>query len=114
MIDGRAIRDADLAKLESLECLKSLTIIDCPITDEGVRSLINAGELEELARGQYVCPVDLARSYVGTGNEDRALAWLNQAADLRCARLIWTVIDPSFESVWTDQRFSAIRSRMNL
>jgi tetratricopeptide (TPR) repeat protein len=73
-----------------------------------------AGELEELARGQYVCPVDLARSYVGIGNEDRALAQLRQAADLRCGRLIWTSIDPSFESVWRDERFSAIRSRMNL
>jgi len=73
-----------------------------------------AGELEELARGQYVCPIDLARSYVGIGNEDRALAWLQHAADLRCGRLIWTVIDPSFESVWRDERFSVIRSRMNL
>ena len=73
-----------------------------------------AGELEELARGQYVCPVDLARSYVGIGNGDRALAWLQQAADLRCGRLIWTGIERSFESVWRDERFSAIRSRMNL
>jgi hypothetical protein len=73
-----------------------------------------AGELEELARGRYVCPVDLARSYIGIGNKDRALARLHQAADLRCGRLIWTVIGPSFESVWTDERFSAIRSRMNL
>jgi serine/threonine-protein kinase len=71
-------------------------------------------ELEELARGQYVCPVDLARSYVGIGNEDRALVRLQQAADLRCSRLIWSGIDPSFEPVWRDERFSAIRSRMNL
>jgi serine/threonine-protein kinase len=73
-----------------------------------------AAELEELARGQYVCPVDLARSYVGIGNEDRALVRLQQAADLRCGRLIWSGIDPSFEPVWRDERFSAIRSRMNL
>jgi tetratricopeptide (TPR) repeat protein len=73
-----------------------------------------AEKLEELARGQYVCPVDLARIYVGIRNKDRALARLHQAADLHCGRLIWTVIDPSFESVWTDERFSAIRSRMNL
>src|SRR5215472_6325214 len=73
-----------------------------------------AEELEELARDQYVCPVDLARIYVRIGNKDRALARLHQAADLRCGRLIWTVIDPSFESVWTDERFSAIRPRMNL
>jgi serine/threonine-protein kinase len=71
-------------------------------------------ELEELARGQYVCPVDLARSYVAIGNEDRALVRLQQAADLRCGRLIWSGIDPSFEPVWRDERFSAIRSRMNL
>ena len=73
-----------------------------------------AEELEGLAQSQYVCPVDLARIYLGIGNKDRALARLHQAADLRCGRLIWTVIDPSFESVWTDERFSAIRSRMNL
>jgi TolB-like protein len=73
-----------------------------------------AEELEGLARSQYVCPVDLARIYLGIGNKDRALARLHQAADLRCGRLIWTVIDPSFEPVWTDERFSAIRSRMNL
>jgi hypothetical protein len=73
-----------------------------------------AEELEELARGQYVCPIDLARIYVGIGNKDHALARLHQAADLHCGRLIWTVIDPSFESVWTDERFSVIRSHMNL
>ena len=79
------------------------------------RKASNIGEeLEELAQGQYVCPVDLARTYVGIGNKDRALARLHQAADLRCGRLIWVVIDPSFESVWTDERFSAVRSRMNL
>jgi len=73
-----------------------------------------AEELEELARSQYVCPVDLARIYIGIGNKDRALARLHQAADLRCGRLIWAVVDPCFESVWADERFSAIRSRMNL
>ena len=73
-----------------------------------------AEELEELARGRYVCPIDLARIYVGIGNKDHALARLHQAADLHCGRLIWTVIDPSFESVWRDERFSVIRSRMNL
>jgi serine/threonine-protein kinase len=73
-----------------------------------------AKKLEDLARDQYVCPVDLARIYVGIGDKDRALGRLHQAADLHCGRLIWTVIDPSFELVWTDERFSTIRSRMNL
>jgi hypothetical protein len=45
-----------------------------------------AEELEELARGQYVCPIDLARIYVGIGNKDHALARLHQP-------LICTVVD---------------------
>jgi adenylate cyclase len=42
-----------------------------------------AGELEELARGQYVCPLDLARIYIGIGNKDRR--WLGFIKRLICA-----------------------------
>jgi serine/threonine-protein kinase len=71
-------------------------------------------KLEQFSRSGYVCPLDLARAYLGIANNERTLTYLEKAAERRCGRLISAVVDPAYDLVRPDARFSALRLRMNL
>jgi len=73
-----------------------------------------AEELERRSRSGYICPLDLARAYLGTGNHNQTLTYLEKAAERCCGRLISAIVDPTYDSVRPDPRFTALRSRMNL
>jgi hypothetical protein len=47
---------------------------------------------------------------------DRAqtLTYLEKAAERRCGRLIWAVVDPTYDLVRRDPRFARLRAGMNL
>jgi len=72
------------------------------------------GKLEQLSRSGYVCPLDLARAYLGIANNDQTLTYLEKATERRCGRLISAIVDPAYDLVRPDSRFSAIRLQMNL
>jgi TolB-like protein/Flp pilus assembly protein TadD len=79
------------------------------------KKAVNIAEaLEQRSRSGYVCPLDLARTYLGIGNNNQTLTYLEKAAERRCGRLISAVVDPTYDSVRSDSRFTALRSRMNL
>jgi adenylate cyclase len=71
-------------------------------------------KLEQRSRSGYVCPLDLARAYLGMGNKGQTLTYLETAVERRCGRLISAVVDPTYDPVRSDSRFTALRSRMNL
>ena len=73
-----------------------------------------AEKLEQLSRSGYVCPLDLARAHFGIANNDEALTYLENAAERRCGRLISTVVDPTYDSLRSNARFSTLLLRMNL
>ena len=71
-------------------------------------------ELEKLSQVRYVCPLDLARVYVGMSDRNQILTYLEKAAERRCGRLISAVVDPTYDLVRSDPRFARLRARMNL
>jgi TolB-like protein/tetratricopeptide (TPR) repeat protein len=73
-----------------------------------------AEELEQRSRSGYVCPLDLARAHLGMDNSNKTLTYLETAVQRRCGRLISAVVDPAYDSVRSDSRFTALRLRMNL
>ena len=73
-----------------------------------------AEELEQRSRSGYVCPLDLARAHSGMDNSNQTLTYLEKAVERRCGRLISAIVDPTYDSVRSDHRFTALRSRMNL
>jgi len=73
-----------------------------------------AEKLNQLSQAGYVCPLDLARAALGTGDKNQALAYLETAAERRCGRLMSTIVDPTYDLVRPDSRFTALRVRMNL
>ena len=71
-------------------------------------------ELEELSQSRYVCPLDLARVYLGMSDRGQTLTYLEKAAERRCGRLISAVVDPTYDFVRSDPRFARLRAGMNL
>ena len=78
------------------------------------KALAIVEELEKRSQSRYVCPLDLAKAYLGMSDRAQTLAYLEKAAERRCGRLIWAVVDPTYDLVRRDPRFARLRAGMNL
>lgn len=72
------------------------------------------GQLQALSKSQYVPAFDVAVVYIGLGDKDRALDWLEKACQERSAWLIWIKVDPRFDALHADLRYRELLSRMGL
>jgi hypothetical protein len=59
-------------------------------------------------------PLPIAADYAGLGQRDKALEWLEKAADSRVPQMIWIQFQASFDSLHGTARYQAVRSRMHL
>ncbi|MBI4538400.1 MAG: tetratricopeptide repeat protein [Gemmatimonadetes bacterium] len=69
-------------------------------------------QLGERAERGYVSPTLLALVRLGLGEEDEALALLEQACDVRAADLIWINERPTFDPIRSHPRFARLVERM--
>jgi DNA-binding winged helix-turn-helix (wHTH) protein/tetratricopeptide (TPR) repeat protein len=65
-------------------------------------------ELGQLSKQRYVCPYDIACLHVGLGEKDQALRWLQSAYEARSSWLFFLAVDPAFDSLRPDPRFTAL------
>jgi len=70
-------------------------------------------ELNEFARYRYVAPSLFVHAYVGVGDKERALTWLEKAYEERDCELRHLKIDPTLDPLRSEPRFQAILRRMN-
>jgi TolB-like protein/Tfp pilus assembly protein PilF len=70
--------------------------------------------LETKAARQYVSNVELARLRIHAGDVGRTIEYLVEAYSQRESSLVYTAIDPQFRPVWDDERYLALRHKMNL
>jgi serine/threonine protein kinase/Tfp pilus assembly protein PilF len=68
---------------------------------------------ERISRGEYVAPTELAVIHIGLGEREQALDWLERHEADRGAR-IFLKVDPIFDSVRSDRRFTRILRRLGL
>jgi TolB-like protein/Flp pilus assembly protein TadD len=73
-----------------------------------------AEKLEATAKVRYVSPVDIARIYAGLGAKELAFDWLHKAYRDHSDHLLKLGVDPSFDSVRSDPRFSDLLRRVGL
>jgi tetratricopeptide (TPR) repeat protein len=71
-------------------------------------------ELEGISKRRYVSPVAIARIHLGLGERDRLFALLQKAYEDRSDHLLWLGVDPAFDSVRGDERFSDLMRRVGL
>jgi eukaryotic-like serine/threonine-protein kinase len=71
-------------------------------------------QLKERSSQTYVQPSLIATIYVGLGQRDQALDWLQKAYEDRSAGLVYLKIDPAFDDIRSDPRFVDLLRRIGL
>lgn len=69
-------------------------------------------QLNELGRSHYVSPYHFAVVYTGLGERAQALDYLERAADERFNWLVFLKVEPIFDSLHSEPRFSALVQRV--
>lgn len=59
-------------------------------------------------------PLTIAATYMGLGEPENSLKWLEKCTQDRVPQMIWILNHPVFEPVRGDSRFQSIREKMNL
>src|SRR5581483_3705363 len=70
--------------------------------------------LQELATTRYVSPFEFGVIHFALGHIDEAFEWLNKACQDRCFELLSIKVDPRFDALQGDPRFSAIAEQLGL
>jgi eukaryotic-like serine/threonine-protein kinase len=71
-------------------------------------------ELNGLAKQRYVAPHFFAGIYIGLGEHDRAIEYLEKSCAEHCHWLIYLHIDPSVDDLRSDPRFRDVLRRVGL
>jgi TolB-like protein/Tfp pilus assembly protein PilF len=70
--------------------------------------------LEKRSRESYVSPLSTAFVFLGLGNKDETFRRLEQALEQQSRPLVWINVDPRFERLRSDPRFSHLLQRIGL
>lgn len=70
--------------------------------------------LENLSKQRYISPYTIAVIYAGLNEYEQALEWLEKAYESRDVWLVWLKVNPRFEKLRTDARFSGLLRRIGL
>lgn len=70
--------------------------------------------LEELSQSEYVPPSKLAVAYLGVGDRERALSYLQTAVERHDDRLVYFANDVHFRNLMGDSRFRHIAEQVGL
>jgi serine/threonine-protein kinase len=71
-------------------------------------------ELAELATRRYVSPFEFASIYFALNQEELGFDWLRKAVQDRCFELLSIKVDPRFDSLKTDTRFTCVFKQLGL
>jgi tetratricopeptide (TPR) repeat protein len=71
-------------------------------------------ELLTRAKTEYVSAWAIAVIYIGMGETDSAMEWLEKAYQDRNASLVWLKVNPEFDPIRSDPRFKDLLARLKL
>jgi eukaryotic-like serine/threonine-protein kinase len=71
-------------------------------------------EIQEMSRKHYVSPYSLARLHVGLGESDQAFENLEKAFEQRQGILCYLRVEPAFDNIRKDPRFTSLLERLGL
>jgi tetratricopeptide (TPR) repeat protein len=70
--------------------------------------------LRKQAKQRYVPPHVIAKIYIGLGEKEHAIQWLEKAYDDRGDSSTWLNSDPAFDELRSETRFQDLRRRVGL
>jgi len=71
-------------------------------------------QLKKQARQRYVPPYIMARTYVGLGEKEQAIEWLEKSYENREDAIIWLNSDPALDGLRSEPRFQDLVRRVGL
>ncbi len=71
-------------------------------------------ELKVASKQRYVSPFNFALIYIGLGDKDQAFEWLNKTFEENPYRIAFIKVQPRFDSLRSDPRFTDLLRRMKL
>ena len=79
--------------------------------DEAVRVL---DELKGLSKQRYVSPYHIAMVYSGLGDKEQVFLWLEKAYEDRSQFMTLLKVEPKFDGLRSDPRFTDLMRRVGL
>jgi TolB-like protein len=83
------------------------------VVGEGQKARKVLEDLKELSKERYVSPYDVALIYVGLGEHDEAITWLQKAYNERSFYFVLANVEPRLDRLRTDPSFAELLRRMN-
>jgi TolB-like protein/tRNA A-37 threonylcarbamoyl transferase component Bud32 len=123
---GRVLSEQHLHQQAAVELQRAITLSNGSPDEiaELARADANAGHttsaraglarLRTLARARYVSPTTMACVYASLGDRDSAFAWLQRAHRERDFLLVTLKVEPMFDPIRGDPRFTVLLQRMQL
>jgi serine/threonine-protein kinase len=71
-------------------------------------------ELQDRAKRENVAALNLALVYAGLGEKDKTFEWLGKGIERKDEEMTFIGVDPRFDDLRTDPRFTDLMRRMNL
>src|SRR5438876_1162665 len=84
------------------------------ISGDRAKAEVVLRELEQLAKRQYVSPTAFATIYLGLGQKEKCLDWLEKAYEQQDSACWYLKIDQIYDSVRNEPRFQAILKKAGL
>ncbi len=78
------------------------------VSGERAKAEQSLRELEELAKRQYVSPTAFATTYLGLGQKEKCLDWLEKSYEQQDSACWYLKIDQIYDSVRNEPRFQAL------
>ena len=70
-------------------------------------------DLTQQSKRRYVSCSDIARIYAALGDKEQSFSWLAKAYDERAGWIIYLKVEPIFDGLRSDHRFTDLLLRMN-
>lgn len=106
--------DAALVQFQRLPRLVAAQACAYAAAGDTREALIRLGELEKMSEERFVDPFWISTVYVALGEHARAFEMLDRAFEAGSMRLPYVSVDPKFDVLRDDPRFSELLSRIGL
>jgi DNA-binding winged helix-turn-helix (wHTH) protein/TolB-like protein/tetratricopeptide (TPR) repeat protein len=113
---GEAIAEFQRAREFSGTNTETIAVMGHALAVSGKRSEAQRvlDELKGMSKQRYVPPYNIAIVYVGLGEKQQALAWLEKAYEDRDVRLVFLNVEPKWDALRAEERFTDLIRRMGL
>src|SRR5262249_16329302 len=71
-------------------------------------------DLQGIMQRRFVCPYEIATTYLALGDRDEAINWLQKAYEAHSICMVWLNADPRLDLLRSDPRFIALLQQVGL